>query len=151
MEQKADADYSEGIMVGYRWFVTKNVTPMYPFGYGMSYVPFKYSDAKAEIIGKDISVTFTLTNQGRMTADEVAQVYVSRPESKVERPAYELKGFKRLTLKANETQSVTIDIPIEQLRHWNEFQHAWNVEKGKVTIHIGGSSVDLPLKTDVTL
>lgn len=151
MEQKADADYTEGIMVGYRWFVTKNVTPMYPFGYGMSYVPFKYSDAKAEIRGKDISVTFTLTNQGRMTADEVAQVYVSRPESKVERPAYELKGFKRLTLKANETQSVTINIPIEQLRHWNEFQHAWNVEKGKVTIHIGGSSVDLPLKTDVTL
>lgn len=151
MEQKADADYSEGIMVGYRWFVTKNVTPMYPFGYGMSYVPFQYSDAKAEIRGKDISVTFTLTNQGRMTADEVAQVYVSRPESKVERPAYELKGFKRLTLKANETQSVTIDIPIEQLRHWNEFQHAWNIEKGKVTIHIGCSSVDLPLKTDVTL
>lgn len=151
MQQKADADYSEGIMVGYRWFLSKGVEPMYPFGHGLSYVPFKYSDAKAEVKGTNIEVSFSLTNQGSMTAEEVAQVYVSRPDSKVERPKYELKGFKRLSLNANETKAVTITIPIEQLRHWNEFQHAWNIEKGKLTIHIGGSSVDLPLTTELVL
>lgn len=151
MEQKADADYSEGLMVGYRWFASKNITPMYPFGYGLSYVPFKYADAKAEVKGTDLVVTFALTNQGKMTADEVAQIYVGRPDSKVERPKYELKGFKRVSLKGGETQSVTINIPIEQLRHWNEFQHAWNIEKGKVTIHIGGSSVDFPIETSVEI
>lgn len=151
MQQKADADYSEGIMVGYRWFLSKGVEPMYPFGHGLSYVPFKYSDAKAEVKGTNIEVSFSLTNQGSMTAEEVAQVYVSRPDSKVERPKYELKGFKRLSLNANETKAVTITIPIEQLRHWNEFQHAWNIEKGKLTIHIGGSSVHLPLTTELVL
>lgn len=151
MEQKADADYSEGIMVGYRWFLTKGVAPMYPFGYGLSYVPFKYSDAKAEVSGKDLIVTFSLTNQGKMTADEVAQIYIGRPDSKVERPKYALKGFKRVSLKAGETQSVSVTIPIEQLRHWNEFQHTWNIERGKATIHIGGSSLDLPLETEVEL
>lgn len=151
MQQKADADYSEGIMVGYRWFQSKGVEPMYPFGHGLSYLPFKYSDAKAEVKGTNIEVSFSLTNQGSMTAEEVAQVYVGRPDSKVERPKYELKGFKRLSLNANETKAVTITIPIEQLRHWNEFQHAWNIEKGKLTIHIGGSSVHLPLTTELVL
>lgn len=151
MEQKADADYSEGIMVGYRWFLNKDVKPMYPFGHGLSYVPFRYADAKAEVKGDNIEVTFDITNQGRMTADEVAQVYVGRPDSKVERPKYELKGFKRVTLKGNETKTVTITIPVEQLRHWNEFQHAWNIEKGKATIYIGTSSVDLPLQTEVEI
>lgn len=151
MEQKADADYTEGIMVGYRWFVSKDVAPMYPFGYGLSYVPFRYADAKAELKGTDIEVTFTITNQGRMTADEVAQVYVGRPDSKVERPKYELKGFERITLKAGETKTISINIPVEQLRHWNEFQHAWNIEKGKAVIHIGSSSVDLPLQTEIEL
>lgn len=151
MEQKADADYSEGIMVGYRWFLNKDVKPMYPFGHGLSYVPFKYADAKAEVKGDNIEVTFDITNQGRMTADEVAQVYVGRPDSKVERPKYELKGFKRVTLKGSETKTVTITIPVEQLRHWNEFQHAWNIEKGKATIYIGTSSVDLPLQAEVEI
>lgn len=151
MEQKADADYTEGIMVGYRWFVSKDIAPMYPFGYGLSYVPFRYADAKAELKGTDIEVTFNITNQGRMTADEVAQVYVGRPDSKVERPKYELKGFERVTLKAGETKTICINIPVEQLRHWNEFQHAWNIEKGKAVIHIGSSSVDLPLQTEIEL
>ncbi len=151
MQQKADADYSEGIMVGYRWFLSKDVSPMYPFGYGLSYVPFKYDGVKAEIKGTDLEVTFSIANQGKMSADEVAQVYIGRPDSRVERPKYELKGFKRVSLNAGETKTVTITIPIEQLRHWNEFQHAWNVEKGRVVIYVGSSSVSLPLKTELTL
>ena len=151
MQQKADADYREGVMVGYRWFLNKGVTPMYPFGYGLSYVPFKYGDAKAEIKETEIEVTFSLTNDGEMSAEEVAQVYIGRPDSKVERPKYELKGFKRVHLNAKETKTVAIVIPIEQLRHWNEFQHAWNIEKGKVKVYIGSSSVDLPLQTELEL
>ena len=150
-ERKADADYSEGIFVGYRWYTTKNVKPMYPFGYGLSYVPFKYSNLAAKVEGENIEVTFDLANQGSMEADEVAQVYIARPESKVERPKYELKGFKRVTTKAGETNKVTISIPKQQLRHWNEFQHAWNVEEGKAVIYVGSSSADLPLKTEITL
>lgn len=149
--RKADAEYTEGIFVGYRWYATKNVKTMYPFGHGLSYVPFQYAGAKAQVKDNQIEVTFELTNNGNMEADEVAQVYVSRPESKVERPKHELKGFKRLTLKAGEKKTVTITIPVEQLRHWNEFQHDWNVEKGKAVIYVGGSSEALPLKAEVTI
>lgn len=150
-ERKADADYSEDILVGYRWYSTKNVKPMYPFGYGLSYVDFQYADAKAEVKGANLEVSFQLTNSGKMEADEVTQVYVSRPDSKVSRPKQELKGFQRVTLKGGEQREVTITIPVEQLRHWNDFQHAWNVEKGKVVIRIGGSSEDCKLETQVTL
>ncbi|MCQ2213242.1 MAG: glycoside hydrolase family 3 C-terminal domain-containing protein [Bacteroidaceae bacterium] len=150
-EQKADADYSEGILVGYRWFTTKNVKPMYPFGYGLSYMPFSYSDPKAEVKGGNLEVSFKLTNAGKKEAEEVAQVYVARPDSKVERPKYELKGFERVSVKGGTTQDVTITIPMEQLRHWNEFQHAWNIEKGKAIIYIGTSSVDLPLTVEVEI
>ncbi|MCR4766015.1 MAG: glycoside hydrolase family 3 C-terminal domain-containing protein, partial [Bacteroidaceae bacterium] len=143
--RKADADYSEGIFVGYRWYTTKNVEPMYAFGHGLSYVPFKYANLNAKVEDESIEVTFDLANQGAMEADEVAQVYIARPESKVERPKYELKGFKRVAVKAGETTKVTISIPKEQLRHWNEFQHAWNVENGKAVIYVGGSSDNLPL------
>ncbi|MBQ0023643.1 MAG: glycoside hydrolase family 3 C-terminal domain-containing protein [Prevotellaceae bacterium] len=150
-ERNAEADYSEGILVGYRWFTTKNVKPMYPFGYGMSYVPFNYADAKAEINGTNLDVTFKLTNAGKMEADEVAQVYIARPDSKVERPKYELKGFKRVAIKAGATENVTISIPIQHLRHWNEFQHAWNVETGKAIIYVGSSSENLPLQTTIEI
>lgn len=150
-ERKADADYSEDILVGYRWYATKGVKTMYPFGYGLSYVDFQYANAQAEVKGSELLVSFDLKNGGKMEADEVAQVYVSRPDSKVERPKYELKGFQRITLKGGEQQRVTIAIPMENLRHWNDFQHAWNVEKGKVVIYIGGSSEELPLKAEVTI
>lgn len=150
-ERKADADYTEDIYVGYRWYTTKNVSPMYPFGFGLSYVSFKYSNLEAKLGEGSLDVTFDLTNEGRMEADEVAQVYISRPDSKVERPKYELKGFKRVAVQAGKTEKVTINIPLEQLRHWNDFQHAWNIEKGKAVVYVGGSSVDFPLQTEVEL
>ena len=81
----------------------------------------------------------------------MAQVYIARPDSKVERPKYELKGFKRVAIQAGQTTKVTISIPKENLRHWNELQHAWNVEKGKAVIYVGSSSVDLPLQTTIEI
>lgn len=149
--RRADAEYSEGIFVGYRWYTTKNVKPMYAFGYGLSYVPFQYANLNASVEDDTIEVTFDLSNRGQQEADEVAQVYIARPDSKVERPKYELKGFKRVAVQAGQTTKVTISIPKEQLRHWNEFQHAWNVEKGKAVIYVGGSSDNLPLQTSVEL
>ncbi len=149
--RRADAEYSEGIFVGYRWYTTKNVKPMYAFGYGLSYVPFQYANLNASVEDETIEVTFDLSNRGQQEADEVAQVYIARPDSKVERPKYELKGFKRVAVQAGQTTKVTISIPKEQLRHWNEFQHAWNVEKGKAVIYVGGSSDNLPLQTTVEI
>ncbi|MBR3014384.1 MAG: glycoside hydrolase family 3 C-terminal domain-containing protein [Bacteroidaceae bacterium] len=149
--RRADAEYSEGIFVGYRWYTTKNVKPMYPFGYGLSYVNFQYANLNADVKDDTIEVTFELSNRGQQEADEVAQVYIARPDSKVERPKYELKGFKRVAIQAGQTTKVTISIPKENLRHWNEFQHAWNVEKGKAVIYVGSSSVDLPLQTTIEI
>ena len=149
--RRADAEYSEGIFVGYRWYTTKNVKPMYPFGYGLSYVNFQYANLNADVKDDTIEVTFNLSNRGQQEADEVAQVYIARPDSKVERPKYELKGFKRVAIQAGQTTKVTISIPKENLRHWNEFQHAWNVEKGKAVIYVGSSSVDLPLQTTIEI
>ena len=149
--RRADAEYSEGIFVGYRWYTTKNVKPMYAFGYGLSYVPFQYANLNASVEDETIEVTFDLSNRGQQEADEVAQVYIARPDSKVERPKYELKGFKRVAVQAGQTTKVTISIPKEQLRHWNEFQHAWNVEKGKAVIYVGGSSDNLPLQKEIEI
>ena len=150
-QRKADADYAEGLLVGYRWFTTKQVEPMYPFGYGLTYGKFEYSDAKAVAGKESIEVTFTLSNQGQRQAEEVCQVYVSRPESKVERPACELKGFTRVNLDAAQQQVVTITIPRDALRHWDEQTHQWALESGKAVIQIGSSSADLPISAEVTL
>lgn len=149
-QRKADAPYTEGLLVGYRWFTTKQQKPLYPFGHGLTYGDFAYSDAQAEVQGDVISITFTLANNGD-EAEEVAQVYVSRPDSKIERPAIELKGFQRVALSAGEQKQVTVTIPREQLRHWDECTHAWAVEPGRVVLHVGSSSASLPLQAEVDI
>ncbi len=150
-EMKADADYAEGIFVGYRWYTTKQVKPLYPFGYGLSYTQFQYSDLQAKP-GKDaVEVSFTLSNTGDMDAEEVAQVYIARPQSAIERPAIELKGFKRIALKKGESQTVTLSIPMDKLRHWDEAQGGWALEAGPAVVYAGCSSDNLPLKAEITL
>ena len=150
-QRKADADYAEGLLVGYRWFTTKQVKTMYPFGFGLTYGQFAYSDAKATAGKESVEVTFTLSNNGQRQAEEVCQVYVSRPDSKVERPAYELKGFTRVCLDAAQQQMVTITIPREAFRHWDETTHQWAIESGKAILRIGGSSENLPISAEVNL
>ena len=150
-EMKADADYAEGILVGYRWYTTKQVKPLYPFGYGLSYTQFQYSDLQAKP-GKDaIEVSFTLNNAGGMDAEEVAQVYIARPQSAIERPAIELKGFKRIALKKGESQTVSLSIPLEKLRHWDEAQNGWALEEGPAVVYVGCSSDNLPLKQNINV
>ena len=150
-QQKADADYSEGLFVGYRWFASKDKPVMYPFGYGRSYADFQYSDISAKVVKDEVTVTFTLANASDIAAEEVAQVYVGRPASAIERPKYELKGFKRVALNAGASQSISISIPLESLRHWDESINDWSLEKGTATIYVGPSSVEFPLTASVEI
>ncbi len=149
------AYYSEGSLVGYRWFDTKNQPVMFPFGYGLSYVDFGYDGIKSDKTkyGKDdvVKVTFELINNGSMVADEVAQLYVRRLDSKVEWPYKELKAFERVTLQEGQTKEVTLQFPVKELSYWNEATNSWTLENGKIEILVGGSSVELPLKTQIEI
>ena len=150
-----DAYYSEGLYVGYRWFTSKNVAPMYAFGYGLSYVDFEYANLKtnkSKYGAKDvIKVSFTLKNCGDMEADEVPQVYVHRVDSKVDWPVEELKAFDRITLAAGETKTVTLEIPVSELRYWDESINGWNLENGTIELLLGAASDDIRLKTQVQI
>ena len=148
---KPVSKYSEGSLVGYRWFDTKNVKPMYAFGHGLSYVDFEYGAVKASAKKDVVKVTFTLTNKGGMAADEVVQLYVARPEAKVEWPAKELKAFDRVTLAAGETKTVTLEIPVKDLRYWNVEKNAWDLEHGKLVLLLGSASDDIRQQAEVTI
>ena len=148
---KPVSKYTEGSLVGYRWFDTKNVKPMYAFGHGLSYVDFEYGAIKATVKKNVVKVTFTLTNKGGMTADEVVQLYVARPDAKVEWPVKELKAFDRITLAAGETKTVTLEIPVKDLRYWNVDKNAWDLEHGKLVLLLGGASDDIRQQAEVTI
>ena len=148
---KPVSKYTERFYVGYRWFDTKNIEPMYAFGHGLSYVDFDYDDMKASASKDAVKVTFQLENEGNMPADEVVQLYVSRPESKVEWPAKELKAFQRVSLNAGETKTVTLEIPMKDLRYWNEATNAWDLEHGKLLLQLGSASDDIRETAEVTI
>jgi beta-glucosidase len=143
---KPESHYTEGILVGYRWFDTKKAPVMYAFGHGLSYVDFEYGDLSLKQKKDKIQVSFTLKNLGDMEADEVAQLYVRRPETKIERADKQLEAFERVTLKAGETKTVTLEFPISELAHWDMETNGWVVEPGKVEILVGTSSDNI-LKT----
>ena len=151
MQYSPDAHYSEGLLVGYRWFDTKGIEPLYAFGHGLSYVDFEYSGIKARA-GKDaVTVTFSLTNTGDMEADEVAQLYVRYQDSAVERPEKELKAFKRVTVAPGETEKVTLEFSLDDLRWWNEEAGGWDIERGTLDLMLGSASDDIRLTAEVTI
>jgi beta-glucosidase len=136
--QQLIADYAEQDLIGYRWYEQKHVTPAYPFGYGLSYATFVYSDLNVKSTADGFDVNFILTNTSDRDAEEVAQVYVSRSIK-------ELKGFQRLSLKAGERKVVTVPIRCSDLCHWDEVTQTWTLEPGAITVLVGGSSDNLPL------
>ena len=140
------ANYAEGLLVGYRWYDAKNVAVAYPFGHGLSYATFKYDNLRVTPTLNGFDVSFTLTNTSDRAAEEVAQVYVSRPNSTVERPVKELKAFRRVAIKARKRQKVTIPLRYADLGHWDETRQTWMLEPGEITILVGGSSAELPLR-----
>ena len=138
-----ESHYTEGIFVGYRWFETKNVPVMYAFGHGLSYVDFEYGPLTCKQKKDKFYVTFELKNLGDMEADEVAQLYVKRIDSAVERPLKELEAFDRITLKAGETKTVTLEFPVSELAHWDNETNEWVLEHGKLEILVGSASNDI--------
>ena len=148
---KPESHYTEESLVGYRWFDTKEVKPMYAFGHGLSYVDFEYGQLSVKA-GKDVvKVKFNLTNGGSMPADEVVQLYVHREDSAVEWPAKELKAFKRVSLAAGETKTVTLEIPVKDLRYWSVETNAWELEHVTIQILVGSASDDIRQSADVTI
>lgn len=123
----------------YQYFKGK---PLYPFGFGLSYTSFEYSGLKTSkpTLSDSIFVSVNVKNTGKRDGDEVVQLYVSYPDSKVERPIKQLKGFKRVFIPAGETKTVTIPLKTIDLAYWNVIKHAFTVEKGKVKLMISGSS-----------
>lgn len=137
------SEYREGILVGYRWYDTKDVPVMYAFGHGLSYVEFEYSTLTCKQKKDKIQVSFDLKNLGDMEADEVAQLYVKRLDSKVERAEKELEAFERVALKAGETKNVTLEFPLSELAHWDNETNGWVLEPGKIEILVGSASNDI--------
>ncbi|MDV7138024.1 glycoside hydrolase family 3 C-terminal domain-containing protein [Maribacter sp. TH_r10] len=136
--------YEEGIMVGYRWFDTKNIEPLYPFGFGLSYTDFMFSNISTNKESysedEDIQIHFTIKNIGDRDGKEVAQVYVSHPGSSIEKAAKELKGFKKVFIKSGATQNAIISIPVKELAYYQVSTKKWVVEKGTYILKIGNSS-----------
>ena len=137
------SEYREGILVGYRWYDTKDVPVMYAFGHGLSYVDFEYGTLTCKQKKDKIQVSFDLKNLGDMEADEVPQLYVKRLDSKVERAEKELEAFERVALKAGETKNVTLEFPVSELAHWDNETNGWVLEPGKIEILVGSASNDI--------
>ena len=142
--------YAEGIFVGYRYFERQGTAPLFPFGFGMSYTKFEYSDLQIslETMGeKDtLEVTYTLTNTGHIAGAEVSQLYLGDEESSVERPGKELKGFHKSFLQPGESQSVSHNIAARDLSFWDVRSQDWKAEAGRFHILVGASSADIRLE-----
>lgn len=137
---RKNAQYREGIYVGYRYYDKANIKVRWPFGYGLSYTSFEYSDLKI----KDNIVSLTVKNVGKMSGSEVVQLYISPPKGGLHRTLKELKGFNKVYIEPGESKNIEFALNERSFAIWD---NGWTVEKGTYTIMVGPSSVDLPLKT----
>lgn len=148
-------NYGEGIFVGYRYFSTYDVNPLFAFGHGLSYTEFKYDNLEILISEKpddiDVLVKFKVTNIGEVDGAEVPQVYVSDLEASVERPKIELKGFDKINLKIGETKEVEIKLDKKALAFYNVEDKKWTVESGKFKVLVGRSAQDIRLEKDINI
>ncbi len=146
-----NANYSEGVFVGYRWYDAKNETPLFPFGFGQSYTTFQYGAGSVSKKAKaDTTVSVRVTNSGKREGTEVVQLYVGFPGDAGE-PPKQLKGFDRVLLKPGESKTVTMALNQESLSAWDESAHDWKVYPGKYTVEIGGSSRDIRYRSSFTI
>lgn len=146
--------YNEGIFVGYRGYDRKQVEPLYPFGYGLSYTSFEYSDLQLTEIdkkNKSVALSFNITNTGGYEGAEVAQVYVRDIASKEARPLKELKGFQKVFLRPGETKHVSVTLDRDAFQYFSEKKSDWVFESGEFEIWVGASSKDIRLKTKVKM
>lgn len=137
-------NHDEDIYVGYRYFDSFNKNVAYPFGYGLSYTTFEYSDAAVKVNGDVVTVSITVKNTGKVAGKEIAQVYVAAPAGNIEKPSHELKGFaKTRELKPGEKQTLTIQIQKRDLASFDEANSQWMTEAGQYAFQIGASSRDI--------
>ena len=149
-----DVRYDEGIFVGYRWYDTKNIKPLFPFGHGLSYTSFAYRDLNIsrEKAGQPVvSVSFTVKNAGAREGAEVAQVYVQDVECSVPRPVKELKGFRKVSLKPGQQVTIRVDLHASDFSFWNPETRRWQAEPGVFRILVGSSSADVRLAGEVSV
>jgi beta-glucosidase len=153
--ENLQVDYKEGILVGYRWFDTKKIEPLYCFGYGLSYTDYKYSDLHTN---KDsykpaeyITATLQVKNTGKYAGKETIQLYVSKPGSAVERADKELKAFKKVKIGAGETATVMLNIAVRDLAYYDVKTRKWVVEPGKYELLAGTSSRDIAQTSTITV
>ena len=139
--------YREGLYVGYRYYQTAGVPVAFPFGYGLSYTSFAYSDLK---VTAD-SVSLTVTNTGARDGAEIVQVYIAKPGAEIFRPAQELKAFVRVPLAAGESRTVTLPLDDKAFRYWNTRTNGWEIEGGRYEVRVGASSADIRLTANVDI
>ncbi|MBR4812166.1 MAG: glycoside hydrolase family 3 C-terminal domain-containing protein, partial [Bacilli bacterium] len=139
--QNGLVEYREGPYIGYRYFSTADISPRFPFGYGLSYTSFEYSDLKVDEKG----VSFKIKNTGSVAGKEVAEMYIGLKESMVFRPAFELKGFAKVEIKPGETKEVSIPFDEYTFRYFNILTNKWEVEAGDYDVYVGPSSASFPL------
>ena len=144
--------YEEGIYVGYRHFDKNNIKVSFPFGYGLSYTNFEYSDLKVIKQDQKINLSLKIKNTGYVEGKEIIQVYISKINSKIDRPTKELKGFsKTRLLNVAESSILDIEIPLSDFSYWNEEINNWSIENGEYNILIGSSSRDIKLEEKIKI
>ncbi len=144
------SSYSEGLLVGYRWYDAKGIAPLYPFGYGLSYTTFKYSGIGVRRSGSGASVGFTVTNTGTRAGSDVAQVYVGDPAA-VGEPPKQLKAFQRVSLAPGQSATLTIPLGAMSFAHWDVSHHEWMVSAGAYQVMVGSSSREIAGQGSVAL
>jgi beta-glucosidase len=143
-DRAAEVAYDDDIWVGYRHFTTKGVAPAYPFGFGLSYTEFRYSDLKLADGGADVTASVTITNSGRAAGREVVQLYLSAPGKVARKPVLELKGFAKTRLLApGESQVVTFTVGPREMASFDAASSSWRAEAGTYTVKIAASSADV--------
>jgi beta-glucosidase len=147
--------YSEGVFLGYRHFDKTGIQPLFPFGFGLSYTQFEYSDLKVNAetlkIGDKLTVTYKVKNIGNYDGAEVSQVYVTDPQSMLPRPQKELKGFSKTFLKKGEVKEVTVELEPSAFSYFNKEKGGWNIEPGEFGILVGSSSQDIKLQKSIQI
>lgn len=148
-------EYKEGILIGYRWFDTKKIEPMYPFGYGLSYTDYAYSGLRTNKTvykqGDKITATLKIKNTGKYAGKEVVQLYTTKDGSKVERADKELKAFKKVLVPAGKEITVTLNVDVNDLAYYDEAGKKWVVELGRYKLQAGSSSKDIRGVANITV
>ena len=148
-------EYRESIFVGYRYYDKRNIEPLFPFGHGLSYTSFALSDLRVSqdqaSAGDTVTFSIDVENTGSSAGAEVVQIYVSYPDSEVERAERELKGFSKVWLERGERRTVSIDVPIDDLAYYDSDRSEWVIEALEYMVHAGTSSRDLPLSATVSV